>query len=788
MRPITTSLAALLSTVSRSGDFFVSGRVEIFAPRLEVDGVGPIALPLLPAQAGELIAVAERAPYGRGEETLVDTSVRRTWQIGADRVRLGGRHWAQTQDTILARVAEGLGVSEPIRAELYKLLVYDQGSFFVSHRDTEKAPGMFATLVVTLPSVSAGGELMVRHKGREVRLDLHCDEPSEAAFAAFYCDCVHEVLPVTSGCRLAMVYNLVRNEKELPVKPPDYEREQTRAAALLRAWAADTPSPGASDPPAKLVYPLEHAYTPAELGFGALKGTDAAVARVLGVAAPQAGCDLHLALLSIGEYGAAEYTGDFGSRSRWSEPELEAGEIIDRYMSLSEWRLPDGSRPTLGELPVYEEEFAPPDALDDMEPDEEEFHEATGNEGASFERTYRRAALALWPRARVLLVMSQAGLQATLPLLSELTKRWLADGGERQSPFWSQAHELSGYMISEWRGHGWYPDDYDDHDENEEAERDEDDDSDADKDDKTPSAVARMLFLLARLEDTIRLDSFLSDIVGRGQFERGDFESILGALGLLPAERAAVVMEHVIAGAGDRSLGTCAALMAHAAAAPPHGRRLDLVGAATRLVEALPGGPERTQRDPWQQRRGIKSGFVVDLCAALVSIDPALAERAVDHMLAWPNVFGLDTILNPAARDLIGAPATNNSAAVQRLRAACVDHLRRRIAEPLEAPPDWRRASAVQCRCPRCKELSSFLADPACKIWSLKAPEADRAHVEATIRHAGCDLDVTTDQRGRPYTLVCTKNSASYDRRVKQRRKDLDDLARLDAESTSQRH
>jgi len=43
-----------------------------------------------------------------------------------------------------------------------------------------------------------------------------------------------------------------------------------------------------------------------------------------------------------------------------------------------------------------------------------------------------------------------------------------------------------------------------------------------------------------------------------------------------------------------------------------------------------------------------------------------------------------------------------------------------------------------------------------------------------------CDLDLTTDERGRPYTLVCTKNQASYDRRAKQRKQDLEDLARLD--------
>jgi len=174
MLSITADLAALLSTVNRPGDFFASGKIEVFAPRLEVEGVGPIALPLLSVQAEQLVATAQAAPYGRADETVLDTNVRRTWQIGAERVRIGGKHWPQTLEKILARVGEGLGVAEPIAAELYKLLIYDQGSFFVSHRDTEKSPGMFATLVIVLPSISAGGELIIRHKGREVRLDLRC--------------------------------------------------------------------------------------------------------------------------------------------------------------------------------------------------------------------------------------------------------------------------------------------------------------------------------------------------------------------------------------------------------------------------------------------------------------------------------------------------------------------------------------------------------------------------------------------------------------------------------------
>src|SRR3954466_6291703 len=301
MSSLVPELAAVLGTVQRPGDFFASGTAELLAPMMEVDGVGPIALPLLPAQAEQLIAVAERAPYGRGEETLVDPAVRRTWQIDAGRVHIGGRHWPRTLERIVSRAAEGLGVDGPVEAEVYKLLIYAEGDFFVRHRDTEKAPGMFATLVIVLPSVpvSTGGELIVRHKGREVRLDLRPEEPSEVRFAAFYADCVHELTPVTQGHRLTLIYNLTRPGPVLLPEPPDYDRETARVAALLKDWA-ETAGELEDDEladdiladdsledgrPEKLIYPLEHAYTPAELGFGALKGADAAVAGVLAAAA-----------------------------------------------------------------------------------------------------------------------------------------------------------------------------------------------------------------------------------------------------------------------------------------------------------------------------------------------------------------------------------------------------------------------------------------------------------------------------------------------------------------------
>jgi predicted 2-oxoglutarate/Fe(II)-dependent dioxygenase YbiX len=762
MLSITSKLAESLSIVDRPGDFFVSGTAEMLAPQLEVEGVGRIALPLLPVQAEQLITVAERAPYGRGENTLTDPSVRRTWQIGAKQVRIGGKHWERTLKTILARVAHGLGVAEPIVAEFYKLLLYDPGSFFVSHRDTEKAPGMFATLVLVLPSSSTGGELVVRHKGREVRLDLHSEDPAEAAFTAFYADCVHEVLPVMAGYRLTLVYNLLRRGKGPRPEPPSYAREQARLAKLLQSWVAEKQTPD-SDAPEKLVYLLEHAYTPAELGFEKLKGADAAAAGVLAAAARPSDCDLHLALMTVTEGGIAEYTDTYGSGGWWSEEEededeMKAVEVTDRQVTLSEWR-PDDSRLALSEIPVEKEELSPPGALDELEPDEERFHEATGNEGASFERTYRRAALVLWPRERIFAVLSQAGLPVTLPYLTDLVGRWEASGEGQQSPLWLQAHDLSGHMLSRWpiqEVYGWRR--------------------------ETPSETAPMLMLLTRLKDTARLDTFLAEIAVHGLDDKSANTAVLSALDLLPRKRASVLLERIMAGSAGISLDVCGDLLARAVAAWPPDHRTDLIRAAAALIERLPGDPARAApKEPWRWAPDMEPEFLVDLFTALEQIDKTLAERAADYILIWPKIYSLDTVLIPAVVKLLKSSGVGSSTAVQRLREACFEHLRTRLAEPLEAPSDWSRARVLKCRCPHCTDLSRFLADPERKVWTLKAVETVRRHVEATIQEARCDLDMATDRQKRPYSLVCTKNQASYERRVKQHKKDLANLKKLEA-------
>ncbi len=391
-------------------------------------------------------------------------------------------------------------------------------------------------------------------------------------------------------------------------------------------------------------------------------------------------------------------------------------------------------------------------------PTSSSFEEATGNEGASFERTYRRTALVLWPRERRLAVLNQAGLSVTLPYLSELTQRWTESGADADSSLWQEAHELSSHMLRTWpKQVGRYPH-------------------------KEQSDAAKMLTLLSRLQDTARIDAFLANLTAAGVYSKGDNEALVQAAALLLPARVAELIEHIITGNATINLSACGDLLARSVAAQITDRPADLDRAATVLIEALPGDPARAPKpDPWGSQVTVEPGFIVDLMTALGQIATVLAERATDYILAWPKTYGLDTVLVPAVRDLTGRAMSRDWAMVQRLRAACLEHLHARIAEPLEPPRDWTRASKIGCRCPHCSELRSFLADPDRKSWIFKAAEAKRNHVTGSIRQSGCDLDLATERRGSPYSLVCTKNQASYDRRAQQRQQDLDDVALLEA-------
>jgi hypothetical protein len=142
-------------------------------PGLVVEGIGPVVVPVSDHMACELKNVAQQAPVGKGLQTVVDTSYRNTWQLEPDQIRLEHPQWNQGLVQLVRSTATDLG-DEPdnVRAELYKVLLYEPGSFFKKHRDTEKADGMFGTLVVQLPSTYTGGAFTVTHGSKTKEIDL----------------------------------------------------------------------------------------------------------------------------------------------------------------------------------------------------------------------------------------------------------------------------------------------------------------------------------------------------------------------------------------------------------------------------------------------------------------------------------------------------------------------------------------------------------------------------------------------------------------------------------------
>ena len=131
------NLLASLETIGH-GSFATSGTLPDVNPGLYVDSLGKIGLPLSERDAAALAQVCHEAPFGKGSETFVDTAVRKTWQIDPDKVHFRNSKWPEQVHHAVSKVTAGLGMGGgmgTVRAELHKLLLYEPGAFFDTHRE-----------------------------------------------------------------------------------------------------------------------------------------------------------------------------------------------------------------------------------------------------------------------------------------------------------------------------------------------------------------------------------------------------------------------------------------------------------------------------------------------------------------------------------------------------------------------------------------------------------------------------------------------------------------------------
>ncbi|KAI0671220.1 hypothetical protein C8Q78DRAFT_974605 [Trametes maxima] len=229
-----------------------------------------------PEELQHLANTCDPATFGIDQKDVYDEAYRKAGKLDAQHFALNFSPERTGLIDILRNelIVEGCSATGAIHAELYKLNVYGPQSFFKAHVDTPRSELMFGSLVIVFPTAHEGGELQLRERQddgtREWTFDsaalLEQRSDPAIAYVAFYSDIEHEVMPIRSGYRVTITYNLYHVKDSTsgtgaaapsPVVPrPAAPHEQTFKATLQTLLSDPTFLPEGGN----LLFCLRHQY------------------------------------------------------------------------------------------------------------------------------------------------------------------------------------------------------------------------------------------------------------------------------------------------------------------------------------------------------------------------------------------------------------------------------------------------------------------------------------------------------------------------------------------------
>jgi predicted 2-oxoglutarate/Fe(II)-dependent dioxygenase YbiX len=745
---------------------------------LEVEGFGRVKFPVTPAKARKLLGLGEPARFGRGEQTLADPDVRDTWEIPRRLVRA---EWDNaTLKDILATVKQELGLpnAAELSADLHSLLVYEQNQHFLAHQDSEKNDSMVGTLVVTLPSSYTGGELMVGHNDE---WKAYRGSRTALSVVAFYADCRHQVLRVKSGYRVTLTYNLLLHGD---TSRPDGDEGTVRELTQLLGEHFSTSVPRhyggpAADPPNRLVYLLDHEYTPRGLAWQRLKGADATRAALLRTTADNAACEAVLALADVKTTHDA-YPADEGYGYRdWydddeeddedtgSETEYEIQELIDSEIVLTHWTGPDGTRLEETSLPVHDDEVCASTSTGELDPYASEYEGYMGNWGNTLDRWYHRAAVVVWPRDQAFANRAETSPAWALDELAAMTSAGGESGARAAAatlaPFWDSA--VGGRTPQDRaRASGIFG----------QALRV----ADAVAEPQT----AAMLLHPFRIESLTDPDvgSFGKIAVRYGQRWTAELlRTWFG--GGQPAWAYGQELERP-RWVADWLPGVCQRLNATGEAGSAAARRL--VDLSWEWLGTDIGVWTASSRPSYRdQKLGELGEPLASVLTAAVAIGAADTRDTICGYIRKREdaVTTLEmSALRAAAR--LSSDGAQGGAGFGGLAADCAARLRARLSRLRRASGDWSiELPPGGCTCDLCETLQLFLEDRSQRVFEWPLAQQRRQHIHSRIDAAELPVTHVTRRQGRPYTLVLTKTEALFTREKEARARDTADLEWISA-------
>src|SRR6266571_6667873 len=761
--PITPRerLARVLDGSQAPGAFSAQLSVPARDVQLTVAGAGPISLPVKAPQAKRMIACARPARFGRGEQTLMDLTVRDTWEITPDQVTLTGLAW----DAILTEVRDELGLPARarLRAEPHALLVYGKGQFFLPHQDSEKDDAMIGTLVVTLPSSHTGGELIVAHGSESVAYRSPKDSLS---FVAFYADCRHEVKPVKSGYRVTLTFNLLTYGDRTGTAADQPAAELTRC--LTEHFTTRAPrryGTGDLDPPHRLVYLLDHEYTERGLSWNRLKGADTQRAALLRAAAGQADCEAVLALAEVKEtwdcYPSEDQWDDHGYYGEGEDdyghdpdPDgYELTDLIDSEISLGWWTSPSGKGGESISLHVPDSEVCATTPSVELKPYESEYEGYMGNYGNTMDRWYRRAAVVVWPRERAFAARAEASASWALRELrarihaGDLTGARAA--AESLAPFWDSTARAKPPLLESAL------------------------DVATSLDERSAAALLLRPFRIESLAPEHA--TAVADLVAR-YGEPWTSTVLDGWLGSRQS--------WAYQGDGDR-LGwirslppLCDALRDTGEPGAAAARRL-LAASWRWLSDEIRVWVSSSPAKYREERLGLLGNPLARLLEATAGIGEIELRDAILAVLRehGDNVLGC---LIPALRASTAlSQGKRRASGLDTLARDCAERLGEIIGSPPRDEDDWSVPSPPGCGCDLCGTLSEFLTSGSRRSFGWPLAKEKRRHIHTRIDTAELPVRHETRRTGRPYTLALTKTGELFERERRARHRAVTDLAWL---------
>lgn len=804
---IQRELLDALSSINRHGSFVCQGSITPILPGLEIYNVGEIGFPLIPEQATLIRGVSEQAPFGKGEQTIVDTNVRRVWQLSPDQFRVKNKAWPDFLSGIVKTVQQELGLEDlQLEPQLYNLLLYDKDSFFLPHRDGEKIDRMVATLVIVLPSCFAGGELIVQHEGQQICVDFGAQEDCayKLHFTAFYADCEHEVLPLLDGYRLCLVYNLAV-QKGRTVGIPNNHQYIDQVESILQKWTGQE-----GTIPRKLVVKLDHQYTQNGLQWDTLKGLDRTRAQVLRQAAEKAGYVAQLAKLTYWEqgYGVESYSPRGRRYASQADTKYDMEEVYDSKLTATLLLHDCKGLAAAGVLRVAETEVVSRESLKAITP-EEHFEGYMGNYGDTLDRWYRHACIVLWPKEEHFSFLCELGQETSIVELQRLLHEMRTAPETQQHDLREACTKLARQIIDHWEATRTAPlanryhespskedgDDYDtDYDQDFEDEDDDEEESDGEAnrsitstqlprngaDFKRPAPL-EFLSALQILDNATLTKDFLSKVVAKDT-SLDLPESFLVYCGNNHADQLLNLFEEIFRSTNAQSLLRNVRLFALFCSAEFQHRdeyvRL-IENLFKELISALRAIDKN--RDEWSSSSIDRPQLLSDLIKILVS---AKKFDALSTLLSY--ISSQSKRYEPRAMASLQCQLNDwllknckQDCAISSWLDRSVKFLRDATAAEPAKPTDLRRSAGISCRCVDCTELVRFLNSPTESVCHFKVRQDRRQHLHQMIDSHQCDLFHVTERRGSPQTLVCTKNTKSYERSVIQYKKDKETLAQL---------